>query len=127
MTRACGSGTPSTALSPILSSAPLPAWFRSKPIRSATLSANQSKAVKRRKWEPNPSRDRQPADLEAARAASEDLAPGRSLLICPVASFSATASASAAGTFTSGLIPVPSQSFLVIGLTKRANGMRMKK
>src|SRR5690242_5893907 len=41
------------------------------------------------------------------------------LIFC-AASFCATASASAAGTFTLGTTPMPSQSVLVIGLTKRA-------
>ncbi len=49
------------------------------------------------------------------------------LLILFVASFSATDSALSAGTFTLGLTPVSSQFVLVIGLTERAKGMRIKK
>ncbi len=49
-----------------------------------------------------------------------------SLLISPAASFSATARASAAEVLTSGCTPVPSQFALVIGLTKRAKGTRIK-
>lgn len=48
-------------------------------------------------------------------------------LICSAAIFLATSSASAAGTFTSGSTPVPSQLVFEIGLTARANGTPIEK
>jgi hypothetical protein len=65
-----------------------------------------------------------------ARSLASQRAPAlfaRLLLISSAASFCATSSASAADTFTSGSMPVPSQSVFVIGLMERPVGTMTEK